>query len=86
MNLVSVSPTVCSEVFYAYNAAHKSVAAGLSSSTLRKDSTTWNKWEAFCIWMFIPEDISYIKDLVPLHHIFAERVRTGVLAAEGNPI
>ena len=54
----------------------KVVTTGLSSSTLWKESTAWQKWDALCTWLCIPEYLEGTKEPVPFLYIFTERVHS----------
>ena len=46
----------------------------------------WKQWNTFCIWLHIPNNLQGIKGKIPFLQIFSHKVRTGVLAANNNPI
>ena len=82
----NVTPIVCSEATAVYYAAHAAVTKGFSSSRLHKDTTAWRQWDSFCRWIHISPDLHVIKDLVPFLQIFAQKVKTGVLALKKKAI
>ena len=71
---------MCCKALNLFDDAHKSVAVGLSSSTLSK----YNK--AFCTWFCIHPNLQYINYLIPFLHIFADCVQSRVLAGNRLPI
>ena len=84
--LASVPPDIRSDAEATYDAAHKAVTEGLSTSRLRKDNTAWKQWDTFCTCLHIPHYLQDISDKIPFLQIFSHKVRTGVLAANNKPI
>ena len=69
-----------------YRAALRDMRHSVSASRCRADITAWGKWNAFTAWLGVSADLSDVSDPIPILQIFAHRVRSGVLAAKGQPI
>jgi hypothetical protein len=69
-----------------YRAALRDMRHGVSASRCRADITAWGKWNAFTAWLGVSADLSDVYDPIPILQIFAHRVRSGILAAKGQPI
>ena len=69
-----------------FHAAQQALLHGFSSTVFQKYSTAWHQWLKFYKWLGIPSDLQGIGDTIPFLQIFAERVHTGVLTANGIPI
>ena len=83
---MAVPPAIRSDAEATYDASHKGVTEGLSTSRLRKYNTAWKQWDTFCTWLHIPNDHQDIKDNIQFLHIFAHKVRIGVLKVNNKPI
>ena len=62
------------------------MAAGVHRSRTKTDQRAWNKWTTYCNWLGVHPNLSGISDPVPILQIFAERVRSGLLAAGGQRV
>ena len=69
-----------------YRTCRRQVAAGVHRSRARSDRTAWRQWSRFCGWLGVPTDLVNITDPIPILQLFAERVRSGVLAAGGGRV
>ena len=69
-----------------YRTCRRQVAAGVHRSRTRADRTAWHQWTRFCSWLGVSPDLTDVSDPVPILQLFAERVRSGLLAAGGNRV
>jgi hypothetical protein len=74
------------DVLDVYRVCQAQVAAGVHRSRSRADRTAWRKWTEHCQWLHVPTDLAGVSDPVIILQLFAERVRSGVLAASGRRI
>ena len=66
--------------------AQETVRKGVSAGRATSTKTGWNKWVKFTASLGLDPYLETFEDKVPLLQIFAQRVRTGELAAKGDPI
>ena len=69
-----------------YGLAQETVRAGVSAGRAKSADTVWNQWESYCVGMGIDPFLETFTDKVPILQVFAQRVRIGELASNGNPI
>ena len=69
-----------------FSTAQKTVATGVSAGRATYTNTAWNIWVGFTAGLGLDPFIQTFKDKVPILQIFAHRVRSGELAADGNPV
>lgn len=67
-------------------AAKEEAAAGVSVGRAKAATSVWEIWQNFCADMGIDPFLEAIQDQVPFLQVFAQRVRSGELAANGHPI
>ena len=69
-----------------YHAEQKAITQGFSATIFNKYATAWRQWRRFCSRIQIAPDLKDIEDLITFLQISAERVRSGLLSAQGQPI
>ena len=69
-----------------YNSEQQSITKGFSETAFKKDATAWRQLRRFCNWLQISPDLKDIEDPISFLQIFAKRVRSGLLSAQGQPI
>lgn len=69
-----------------YGLAQETVRAGVSAGRAKSADTVWNQWESYCVGLGIDPFLETFTDKVPILQVFAQRVRIGELASNGNPI
>ena len=60
--------------------------AGVSSGRAKSTTTHWTKWEELVLELALDPLLETLENKVPVLQVFGQRVRTGKLAADGNPI
>ena len=66
--------------------ATETVRKGVCSSRARSTCGHWNIWEEFCHELGLDPLLEAFVDKVPILQVFLLRVRTGELAAKGDPV
>ena len=69
-----------------FRAAQQAVRHGISTGRARSTSATWTIWETFTTNLGIDPFLQTIQDPIPILQVFAQRIRSGALAANGNPV
>ena len=69
-----------------FSTAQKTAATRVSAGQATYTNTAWNIWVGFTAGLGLNPFVQTIKDKVPILQIFAHRVRSGELAANGNPV
>jgi len=67
-------------------AAKEASKSGVSVGRAKAAVTVWEIWQNYCADLGIDPFLETIQDKVPILQVFAQRVRTGELAAGGHPI
>lgn len=67
-------------------AAKEASKSGVSLGRARAAVTVWEIWQDCCADLGIDPFLEAMQDKVPILQVFAQRVRTGELAAGGHPI
>ena len=67
-------------------AAKEAIAAGVSVGRAKSAETVWEIWQSYCAELGLDPFLEAVQDKIPILQVFAQRVRTGELAAGGNPI
>ena len=81
-----MDPSTKADFISDFCAAQQAVRHGISAGRARSTSTTWTIWETFTIDLGIDPFLQAIEDPVPILQVFAQRIRSGKLAANGNPV
>ena len=69
-----------------FRIAQKTVQEGVSSGRATSTNTCWDIWLDFTTELGLDPFLQAFEDKIPLLQVFAQRVRSGELAANGNPI
>ena len=84
--MASTPPVIRVQEAAHYHAAQQAIIQGFSATVFNKDFTAWRQWQRLCSLMQTPPDLKDIEDPIPFLQIFFERVRSGLLSAQGQPI
>ena len=84
--MTSAPPAIRVQAAANYHAARNAITKGLFTTVFKKDVNAWRQWRRFCSWLQIAPDLKGKEDPVIFLHIFAERVRAGLLSVQGQPI
>lgn len=68
------------------SAAQAAVDAGVSAGRTQGANTSWEKWSVFIDELALDPLLETVEDKISILQVFAQRVRTGELAANKNPI
>ena len=79
-------PSICIQSAGNYNAAQQAIFKGFSFTVFKKDSTACHQWWSFYSWLHISPDLKGNEDPIPFLRLFVERVRDGLLHAQGKRI
>jgi len=69
-----------------YSTAKQAINAGVSVGRAKAASSVWEIWQNYCADLGLDPFLEAIQDKVPILQVFAQRVRSGQLASNGNPI
>ena len=84
--LSSLDPDVAGRFRSTLRAAQKTVAKGVSSGRAKSTITSWEKWRDFTSELGLDPFLQTFQDKIPVLQVFIARVRSGELAARGNPL
>jgi hypothetical protein len=62
------------------------VAAGVHSSCVTTDRTSWKVWSTFCTSLHLDPSLAGVSDKIPILQMFAHQVRTSLLSAYGRHV
>ena len=69
-----------------FSIAQKTVTTGVSAGRAKSSDTSWRQWTEFTDSLGLDPFLEAFEDKVPILQVFGQRVRTGELAADRNPI
>jgi len=69
-----------------FGIAQETVTSGVSAGRAKSADTSWRQWTAFTDSLGLDPFLEAFADKVPILQVFGQRVRSGELAADGNPI
>ena len=69
-----------------FGIAQKTVTSGVSAGRAKSADTSWRQWTEFTDSLGLDPFLEAFEDKVPILQVFGQRVRSGELAADGNPI
>ena len=69
-----------------FGIAQETVTSGVSAGRAKSADTSWRQWTEFTDSLGLDPFLEAFEDKVPILQVFGQRVRSGELAADGNPI
>lgn len=84
--LSSLDPDTAARFSSDFGAATAAVKAGVSSGRAKSTNRVWKIWEKYAFALALDPFLQTTRDKIPFLQVFAQRVRAGELAADGNPI